>query len=588
MTGLRPDDPPTISVIIPTYQRRQVVAAAVEALGRQVGAPPFEIIVVVDGSTDGTADHLRGLSIAVPLTVIEQANAGASSARNRGAAAAKAPILLFIDDDMEAVENLILAHLREHAQGHDVVLGHIPLHPDSPRNIMSQGVGAWAEQRCERLSRPGADLSLHDLLTGQISISRIAFDAVGGFDLRFTQNGTFGNEDIDFGLRLLDGGYDIAFCPEAVTYQNYVVSPASHLRQWRQAGAADVWFARKHPERGAEIFELNGAAEPFTRLVARPLASTWLWPLITWPIRTLALRAGKGESRLAAFWFFKARSLNYWRGVAEAGGAPDGQTLRILAYHAIEDLNGSVLSAYGTPIQRFEQQLADLTVAGFALISLEEFEAFLSGKAGLPRSAVLLTFDDCYVSLQQVTEPLARRQAGGLAFAISRRLANTWDLPLGAPQLPLLDAAGLRGLVDKGMEIGAHSRTHPMLTELAESALREEISGCADDLQAEGLPRPRYFAYPYGDADARIAEQVHAAGYLAAFLIEPGVMTRATDRMLIPRVEIFGQDAGWRLVAKVRFARLLGGIWPLKLRLEALPKRIVASARRRGLLPSRP
>lgn len=588
MTHLRPVAPPAVSVVIPTYQRRRVVSATVEALARQAGAPPFEIIVVVDGSTDGTAEHLRGLSLAVPLTVIEQANAGASSARNRGAAAAKAPILLFIDDDMEAAEGLILAHTRQHALGRDVVLGHIPLHPQSPRNIMSQGVGAWAEQRRERLAQAGAALTLHDLLTGQISISRTAFDAVGGFDLKFTQNGTFGNEDIDFGLRLLDGGHDIAFCPEAVTYQNYVVTPAAHLRQWRQAGAADVRFARKHPDHGAEIFELNGAAEAFTRLIARPLAATWLWPLVTWPVRALALRAGASDNRYAAWWFFRARTLDYWRGVAEAGGAPDHRTLRILAYHAIEDLGGSPLAAYGTPMERFEQQLSQLSARGFNFISLKEFEAFLAGRAGLPRRAVLLTFDDCYVSLEQVAQPLARDQIGALAFAVSQRRTNSWDLHLGAPRLPLMDAAELRRLADRGIEIGAHSRTHPMLTELSETALREEIEGSAADLQAMGLPRPRYFAYPYGDADARTAEQVRASGYQAAFLIEPGVMSPATDRMRIPRVEIFGQDEGWRLVGKVRFARVLGAIWPLRRRLETLADRIAASARRRGLLARRP
>ena len=227
------------SVVIPTYQRRDLVRASVQALSRQAGGHAFEVIVVVDGSTDGTASALRQMETAGPMTVLEQPNRGASMARNAGAAVARGEILLFLDDDMEAAPNLLTELDRSHRDGADVVFGHIPLHPDSPANFLSAGIGYWTDGRLKRLTTPGEKLTIHDLLTGQMSLSRELFLRVGGFDTRFTLDGTFGDEDIDFGYRMMRDGYRLVFSPDAISFQNYVVQPKQYLRQWQaQAGSS--------------------------------------------------------------------------------------------------------------------------------------------------------------------------------------------------------------------------------------------------------------------------------------------------------------------------------------------------------------
>src|SRR5262245_319240 len=83
------------SVVFPTYQRRNVVVKSVYALKQQEFEGRFEVIVVVDGSDDGSADALRELDTPFTLTVLEQPNRGAASARNRGAVHARGEILLF-------------------------------------------------------------------------------------------------------------------------------------------------------------------------------------------------------------------------------------------------------------------------------------------------------------------------------------------------------------------------------------------------------------------------------------------------------------------------------------------------------------
>src|SRR5207302_2863525 len=100
-----------------------------------------------------------------------------------------------------------------------------PLHPESPCNLLSMAVRSWANKRAQRLASPGASLTLHDLLTGQLSIARKTFHRVRGFDTQFTRGGSFGNEDLDFGFRLLREKYHIVFNPNAISWQYYVVQP---------------------------------------------------------------------------------------------------------------------------------------------------------------------------------------------------------------------------------------------------------------------------------------------------------------------------------------------------------------------------
>jgi glycosyltransferase involved in cell wall biosynthesis len=302
------------SVIVPTYQRRDLVTGTVSALARQEFAGGFEVIVVVDGSTDGTAEALKGLDVPFPLAVVEQPNAGSAAARNRGATVARAELLLFLDDDMEAHSRMLAEHDASHRSGAAAVMGHIPVHPQSPAGLLTRGVTKWAEDRAERLRQPGATLGLGDMLTGQISVSRALFERLGGFDTGFRQLATSGNADTDFGCRLLESGCLVVFNERAISWQWYVVTPRQYLRRWHEVGRADVRFVRKHPGQRAAIFTPKKLAQRRRWMVA-PLAMLCRWVFVR------RVERGRTDARTAR-WFRRVRWYEYWRGVAEAGGIP--------------------------------------------------------------------------------------------------------------------------------------------------------------------------------------------------------------------------------------------------------------------------
>ena len=559
---------PDISVIVPTYQRRDLVLALLSALSAQEIDGSFEVIVVIDGSRDGTVEALKTYQAGFPLKVIEQPNRGLARTRNRGAEAAKCDILLFLDDDMEPDSSLLHEHLSSHRQGAEAVLGNMPLHPDSPRNLLSEGVRLWAEEMAERLSSPGYRPAYDEIVGGQFSLRRSLFMSLGRFDERFTRAGAYGGEDIEFGHRLLMSGAKIVFNPKAISKQRYVVSPAQQLRQYRQAGHADVAIVRMHPELSDRTFSGKRASSEIHRLVWRvvllfPQLSGWL----NAPLRSIAIsRVLNGRrDKWTAWMYYTARAVEYWRGVHEAGGIPRPRPVRVLSYHAVADLSGdAVLEEYGIPPTAFCEQLDWLERAGCHFITPQEFLRFLTGNGGMPRKPILLTFDDCYTDLLEVVAPSLRERAiSAVAFAVTNELGgqNRWDQAIGARPLKLLDVEGLTKLSRQGFEIGGHSRSHRALDGLEKTDLASEIAGSIEDLNRIGLSDLRLFAYPYGAYNKRVRQAVRDAGIKAAFTVIPGRVRPGQDPCLIPRIEILRKDGGWRFGIKVTLANRLFLIW---------------------------
>jgi GT2 family glycosyltransferase/peptidoglycan/xylan/chitin deacetylase (PgdA/CDA1 family) len=556
------------SVVIPTYQRRQTVVRSVAALAEQTCAD-FEVVVAVDGSSDGTTEALRALETSFPLRVLEQPNRGRAAAVNAGAAAAGGGLILFLDDDMRADPRLLEEHERSHREGADAVMGDLPLDPNSPRNLLSWGVGWWARNRCERLAAPGAEIGIADLLTGQLSISRAAYEAVGGFDESFTRDGLFGGEDLDLGYRLLKAGYRIVFNRRAISYQHYDVDPLDYIERARETGRSDWELVAKHPELSAR---LQGTPRFTTRRSRLALTPFLRAPrAMSLPLRLGAaaiVRSRRNTPRLRRL-FFAVRSLEYLRGKREAEARTSSGEAVVLAYHSLSDLRADkVLSQYGIAPGALADQLDSLAARGHRFVDLDLLLAALDGRAPLPAKATLVTFDDAYADLVPAAiEVLGERGIPAVVFAVSGQIggANEWDRHLGATELSLLDAGGLRALGEAGIEIGSHTINHPQLTKVPEEVVAAELRESADQIERAGLPRPRSLAYPHGEWTPKIARATAEAGYAAAFTIDHGKVRPGGDRFALPRIEVLASDGPARLRLKIATAA-----WPPRLRRRLL------------------
>src|SRR5690606_6750877 len=112
----------TISVIIPTYNGAHKIMGVLRSLEQQTHLPD-EVIVVIDGSTDGTAAMLQQQAINLPqLKIVEQDNKGRAAVRNRGAVEASGDLLIFLDDDMLADNALIAHHLLAHEEAPEKIV----------------------------------------------------------------------------------------------------------------------------------------------------------------------------------------------------------------------------------------------------------------------------------------------------------------------------------------------------------------------------------------------------------------------------------------------------------------------------------
>src|SRR5262245_53142880 len=123
---------PYISVVVPTYNRAASLRRLLNALeGQTYPVERFEVVVVDDGSTDGTREAVRRMHMSFTLRLVEQAHGGPSAARNRGVQAAIGELIVFVDDDVVPAPDLLDEHARSHALGSDlVVIG--PMSP--PKN----------------------------------------------------------------------------------------------------------------------------------------------------------------------------------------------------------------------------------------------------------------------------------------------------------------------------------------------------------------------------------------------------------------------------------------------------------------------
>lgn len=161
---------------------------------------------------------------------------------------------------------------------------------------------------------------------------------------------------------------------------------------------------------------------------------------------------------------------------------------------------------------------------------IDTYEDKAAWVAGAPKTALLAA-----TAAQQaaMVESLGASTGGALPVDLAARLylrPSEWST-----------------LVGLGMRVGAHSVSHPRLTQVADDALRAEVQGSVDAVrQLGGLVA---FAYPDGACDERVLHEVRRAAVSSSVTCEPGVVGRGADLLRLPRVFVSpeaARDGSWK------------------------------------------
>lgn len=206
----------------------------------------------------------------------------------------------------------------------------------------------------------------------------------------------------------------------------------------------------------------------------------------------------------------------------------------VLTYHSIDN-SGSVISISEGTLRSHLRWLASRDVLVAPLESLHQVP--------VDRHAVAITFDDGFQNFADIAWPLFKNDHMPVTvFVVTQRVGtnNAWGGrdERGIPTLPLMTWQTIRNLVDEGLTLGSHGRTHARLPTLDDGALADEIRGSADDIERATSVRPKTICFPFGEFDER-SVALARANYEVAVTTELAILPDVPDLHRLPRLDAF-------------------------------------------------
>jgi glycosyltransferase involved in cell wall biosynthesis len=265
-------DRPVVSVVIPTRQRREPLRRALASLALQtVPAEEYEVVVAVDGATDGTREMLATFSAPYELRAVTSVHPGGRAAAcNSALELAKGDVVIILDDDMQVVPQFVDSHRRHHRLGSRLcVLGSVPVTLNGSSPMAARYVQAKFDAHLRRLADPEHVYQPRDFYSGNASLRSEVLREVGGYDDSFTD---YGNEDVELWVRLRAADVTFRFDAEALALQEYDKSLDALGRDTMAKGRSAVRLARNHPE----VFGALRLAAPRDSSRAWLSARAWL------------------------------------------------------------------------------------------------------------------------------------------------------------------------------------------------------------------------------------------------------------------------------------------------------------------------
>lgn len=247
---------PRVSVVICSYNGSRTIRQTLEAVAG-LDYPDLEVIVVDDGSTDGTAAIAAGHDV----HLISQENRGLSAARNTGWQAATGEIVAYLDDDAypdrDWLRYLAWSFLTTH---YAAIGGPNVTPPDDPP--VSHAVGHAPGGPIHVLV---SDTEAEHIPGCNMAFRRGALAAIEGFDPTFVVAG----DDVDACWRIQHAGWRIGFSPSAVVWHHRRPSVRAYWRQQRGYGRAEALLERKWPEKYNALGHVAWAGSVYGSAVLR-------------------------------------------------------------------------------------------------------------------------------------------------------------------------------------------------------------------------------------------------------------------------------------------------------------------------------
>jgi peptidoglycan/xylan/chitin deacetylase (PgdA/CDA1 family) len=231
------------------------------------------------------------------------------------------------------------------------------------------------------------------------------------------------------------------------------------------------------------------------------------------------------------------------------GLRPEGyQVVPILCYHRFAE---SCSASFCTPAAVFEEQMRYLKENGYRVISLPEFQEFITYRRSIPAKSVIITLDDGYSSIYEIAYPILKKYGFTATLFIytnfigNSRSAMTWD--------------ELRQMKADGFEVGSHSLSHCDLTRKREGEsdqafferVREELVVSKQIIDQKLGQDTTYLAFPYGAYDPAVLALCQEAGYKLGFSVKNGGNPFFSDPLTIKRDQMLMKDMGG-FIAKLR------------------------------------
>lgn len=567
---LQPDAPlpktdgPFVSVVIATHDRADSLARCLDSLIAQT-YQSFEIVVVDNApSTYQTAD-LIAARYAGPRAVryVRENIPGLGRAHNAGLANLSSEFALFTDDDVIVDPNWVAAMAANFDQAGRVgcVTGLIlPAELDTRAQFWTERHGGFGKGFARKVfdlagnRQPG---TLFPFTAGQFgSGANMAFRTealrqIGGFDSALGA-GTLarGGDDLASFYAVLQAGFQIVYEPRALVWHHHRRGEEGMRRQAFGYGmglgayltkvvvedpSAALRLARALP---AGIAHMAGPSSPKNQRLPGDYPGSLVWR------ERLGIAAGVPgymRSRMAA-----ARSP--MPGAAQAmdpqetlkgGASPMRPTVPILLYHSIDTECAPAYRRWMMLPQELDRHMQVLAEGGFRPVTISALATIFRERRPVPPGTVAITFDDGLHDFLTGAMPVLERYGfAATLYVVSGLVGKTsqWLAALGEGKRKMLSWDELRTLSCEGIEIGAHTVSHPQLDILPADRAAREIHGSKVTLE-HGLKRPvQSFAYPHGYSSRTTRALVRGAGFRSACRVRHALTTTTEDPFTLSRI----------------------------------------------------